>query len=216
MSSPDSSLAARGRELHEAKLALRTRILDARSRLDCATHARASAAIADALALRSDFKSAPTVCLTVPFGSEWNALLLATIALTNDKLVAMPRVNTGTRMLELFRVHSLEHDLAPGFRGIPEPLAHCARVATSSVGWILVPLVAFDEHGRRLGYGGGFYDRFLPLLDTSVKRVAGAFALQKVDRVPSAAHDLTMDVVVTETGTWNRDAHAAADWRAGP
>ena len=200
-------LAARGRELHEAKVALRTRILDARSRLDHAAHARASAAIADALALRSDFESAQTVCLTVPFGSEWNALLLATIALTSDKIVAVPRVNTGNRMLELFRVHSLEHDLAPGFRGIAEPLAHCAPVPTSSVGWILVPLVAFDEHGRRLGYGGGFYDRFLPLLDPSVKRIAGGFALQKVDRVPSAAHDVRMDVVVTEAETWNCGGH---------
>jgi len=208
MSSPDSSVAARGRELHEAKLALRTRILDARSRLDCATHAQASVSIADALALRSDFKVAETVCLTLPFGSEWNASLLAKIALTSGKIVAIPRVNIGNRMLELFRVHSLERDVAPGFRGILEPLAHCAPVPASSVGWVLVPLVAFDEHGRRLGYGGGFYDRFLPLLDASVKRIAGAFALQQVDRVPSAAHDLTMDVVVTETATWDCNANA--------
>jgi 5-formyltetrahydrofolate cyclo-ligase len=203
MSNSGNALNATGRELHEAKLALRARVLDARSRLDAGTHARASESIAEALASRADFATAHTVCLTLPFGSEWNASLLAQIALDANKTVALPRVNTIDRMLELFRVRSLEHDVAPGFRGIPEPLAHCPPVALRAVTWILVPLVAFDDAGRRLGYGGGFYDRFLPQLDGSVECIAGAFALQRVERVPSAPHDLTDDAVVTELTTWN-------------
>ena len=63
---------------------------------------------------------------------------------------------------------------------------------------MLVPGVAFDRTGRRLGYGGGYYDRLLPLLGRAT-RVAGAFDLQLVDRVPCAPHDVCVDVIVTES-----------------
>ncbi len=63
---------------------------------------------------------------------------------------------------------------------------------------MLVPGVAFDPYGYRIGYGGGYYDRLLPLLRRDVRRVSGAFELQVVDRVPTAPHDLTVDAIVTE------------------
>jgi 5-formyltetrahydrofolate cyclo-ligase len=66
---------------------------------------------------------------------------------------------------------------------------------------VLVPGVAFDPAGGRLGYGGGFYDRLLPLLAPGTARVAGAYDMQLVDRVPAAPHDLAVEVIVTETRT---------------
>ena len=66
---------------------------------------------------------------------------------------------------------------------------------------MLVPGVAFDLAGRRLGYGGGFYDRLLPLFVPGTARVAGAFDLQIVPRVPAAPHDLAVHAVATETRT---------------
>jgi 5-formyltetrahydrofolate cyclo-ligase len=65
---------------------------------------------------------------------------------------------------------------------------------------VLVPGIAFDRSGGRLGYGGGYYDRLLPVLPARAARVAGAFSAQIVDAVPSAPHDITMDTVVTEAG----------------
>jgi 5-formyltetrahydrofolate cyclo-ligase len=62
---------------------------------------------------------------------------------------------------------------------------------------VLVPGVAFDAEGRRLGYGGGFYDRLLPLMRPDVARVAGAYEEQIVDRVPTAAHDQRVPCIVT-------------------
>jgi 5-formyltetrahydrofolate cyclo-ligase len=115
--------------------------------------------------------------------------------------VVLPRVDTTRRMLVLHEVHDLARDVAPGYRGIPEPHAGAPLVAPDAIGFALVPGVAFDAGGRRLGYGGGFYDRLLPLLPAGVARVAGAFDLQLVDRVPAALHDLTVDVVVTPTRT---------------
>jgi 5-formyltetrahydrofolate cyclo-ligase len=71
-------------------------------------------------------------------------------------------------------------------------------VAPEAIDWVLVPGVAFDPQGGRLGYGGGYYDRLLPLLPSMTRRVAGAFELQVVERVPAAPHDLRVDAVITE------------------
>jgi 5-formyltetrahydrofolate cyclo-ligase len=80
-------------------------------------------------------------------------------------------------------------------------LAHCAPVALAAIDWVLVPGVAFDPNGHRVGYGGGYYDRLLPLLQQDAHRISGAFELQLVDRVPTAPHDLTVDAIVTERRT---------------
>jgi 5-formyltetrahydrofolate cyclo-ligase len=61
--------------------------------------------------------------------------------------------------------------------------------------------VAFDHEGRRLGYGGGYYDRLLPLVPAGAARVAGAFELQVVDRVPAGPQDIAIDMVVTDSRT---------------
>ena len=66
---------------------------------------------------------------------------------------------------------------------------------------VLAPLVGFDRQCYRLGYGGGYYDRLLPLLAPSAARVAGAFDVQIVDRVPVGPNDVTIDAVVTESRT---------------
>ena len=102
-------------------------------------------------------------------------------------------------MLDLHTGQDIVLDTAPGYRGIPEPAAELPRVAIEDVDWVLVPGVAFDIHGRRLGYGGGYYDRLLALLRPGVLRVAGAFDLQVVAQVPAAPHDLIVDVIVTES-----------------
>jgi 5-formyltetrahydrofolate cyclo-ligase len=65
---------------------------------------------------------------------------------------------------------------------------------------ILMPLLGFDKHGTRLGYGGGYYDRTLTRLSKKPKLVGFAFALQEFDHIPRDAHDVPLDVVVTENG----------------
>jgi 5-formyltetrahydrofolate cyclo-ligase len=101
-------------------------------------------------------------------------------------------------MLDLHELREAANDVSPGYRGIPEPRAECPKVELTAVDWVLVPGVAFDAQGRRMGYGGGYYDRLLPILPPSALRVAGAFEMQIVDRVPTAPHDLALDTIVTE------------------
>ena len=193
--------APRGAALHAAKLAVRRQILAARDALPPDYRARAARTIAERIAALPSFATARTVLLTLAYRSEWDTLPLVRAALAAGKTVAVPRVNAADRMLELFALADPARDVAPGFKGIPEPLPHCPGIATSAVEWVLVPGVAFDSTGRRLGYGGGYYDRLLPLFAPGTARVAGAFDLQFVERVPAAPHDVTVDALVTEART---------------
>ncbi|HSS70615.1 MAG TPA: 5-formyltetrahydrofolate cyclo-ligase [Casimicrobiaceae bacterium] len=190
-----------GGALREAKRALRERILQARDALSAELRAEASAAIAKTLAARPDFIAARVVLLTLPFGSEWDTRLLLAAVLERGKTAAVPRVNLERRMLDIHAVCDLAREVAPGFRGIPEPSADCPPVRLASIDWVLVPGVAFDIRGHRIGYGGGYYDRLLPTLPRSAACVAGAFELQIVEEVPTAPHDFALDAVVTESRT---------------
>ncbi len=185
--------------MREAKRALRARVLRARDALPPEVRREAGRAIVASLVARDDYASAPTLLLTLPFGSEWDTRPLLELALGRGKRVVLPRVNAASRMLELCAVERVDHDASPGFRGIYEPGAHCELVPVAAIDWVLVPGVAFDIAGRRIGYGGGYYDRMLPLLRPDARRVAGAFDVQVVEHVPAAAHDLVVDALVTET-----------------
>lgn len=85
--------------------------------------------------------------------------------------------------------------LRPGRFGTLEPPGE-AVVPTV----LLVPLLAFDRRGGRLGYGGGYYDRTLQALGTDVITIGCGFAAQEVDRVPTETHDRSMNAVATEAG----------------
>src|SRR5262245_52998758 len=78
------------------------------------------------------------------------------------KRVVCPRVDRSARRLRLHRVEDPGRDLRPGVLGIPEPSPVLPEVAPESVDWVLVPGLAFDERGYRLGRGAGHYDRLLP------------------------------------------------------
>lgn len=189
------------KNLRDAKRALRDQVLAARDALGPAKRAEASETITARIAQLESFDRARVVLLTLPFRSEWDAMLLARHALAAGKRVAAPRVDPAARMLRALRIEDLERDIVAGYRGIPEPRLECAELAPGTIDWVLVPGVAFDATGRRLGYGGGYYDRLLPLLPPAARRVAAAFEAQLVETVPAAAHDSTVDCIVTEHRT---------------
>jgi 5-formyltetrahydrofolate cyclo-ligase len=98
-----------------------------------------------------------------------------------------------------FRVTDPALDLAPGAWGIPEPREGLPEVPPDQVDIVFVPGSAFDEDGRRCGYGGGFYDNYLPLTRPGTPWVALAFEAQVVPRIRCEAHDLPVTAIVTET-----------------
>jgi 5-formyltetrahydrofolate cyclo-ligase len=108
--------------------------------------------------------------------------------------VALPRVVAKDAPLEFHHVPD-GAVLAPGSFGIPEPLAHWPRAVPDV---LLVPLLAFDRHGHRLGYGGGFYDRTLAAL--KVPAIGIAYAGQEVSSLPAEPHDMALSLILTERG----------------
>ena len=121
------------------------------------------------------------------------ALLLARLVETGCA-IAFPRVTGKDQPLDFHHVPDGEV-LEPGSFGIPEPLESWPRAVPDV---LLVPLLAFDASGHRLGYGGGFYDRTLALL--KVPAIGIAYAGQQVASLPHAAHDMRLNAVLTERG----------------
>jgi 5-formyltetrahydrofolate cyclo-ligase len=103
-----------------------------------------------------------------------------------------------------FRAWAPGDELEPGAHAIPAPGPR-ATILTPAL--VLVPLLAFDHMGRRLGYGGGYYDRTIAALRAAgeVQVVGLAYSAQRLKRVPSAAHDMRLDWVVTEHGAFKAD-----------
>ena len=108
--------------------------------------------------------------------------------------IAFPRMAAKHQPLDFHRIPDGAL-LAPGAFGIREPLAHWPRVTPDL---LLVPLLAFDDSGHRLGYGGGFYDRTLALLHVSA--IGIAYAGQRVAALPHGLHDRRLDAILTEDG----------------
>ena len=188
----------------DEKRQLRRRIIALRDGLDPEARKASSAAVCRGVAESPEFAQARTVLLFASFGSEVDTSDLLREALRQGKRLVLPRVEPETRRLELREARSLDADLAPGTWGIPEPVAdRCREVALESVDFVLVPGVAFDRELRRLGYGGGYYDRILA--DTAGRAaIAVCFAMQIVERVPADQHDMRVPVLITETERMER------------
>jgi 5-formyltetrahydrofolate cyclo-ligase len=188
-----------GAALREAKRALRMQVIADRDALDLAYRATASLLICARVEALPSFAAARVVLVTLPFGSEWDTRPLAQSALASAKTLVVPRVNSATRMLELHAIGDIAADATPGFHDIPEPLPTMPRIEAATIDWVLVPGVAFSPDGRRLGYGGGYYDRLMIMLRPGTPRIAGAFDAQVAERIPAASHDLAVDMIVTES-----------------
>lgn len=119
--------------------------------------------------------------------------------------LAYPRVLPGQRALSF---HLVDHPdaLVRGTFGIPEPPSGTQAIALDDIGLFLVPGIAFDRRGHRLGWGRGHYDA--TLAQSTATRIGFAHALQLVELVPSTSRDLAMDIVITDTGIIHTGARA--------
>jgi 5-formyltetrahydrofolate cyclo-ligase len=188
--------------LRAAKEALRARVLAARDALAPEARRAASAAILAALGGLEAWHGARRVLAYASFGSEPDTAALNQAVLARGAALVLPRVDRAIRGLTLHRVADPAADLRPGTWGILEPdPGRCPAVEPATVDLVVVPGVAFDATGGRLGYGGGYYDRLLAEVPASAARIALAFELQVVDRVPAGPADRRVDLIVTERRT---------------
>jgi 5-formyltetrahydrofolate cyclo-ligase len=184
------------------KAGMRAAMLAARDRLDARWRARASDAITAGLLQLPSQASARTVLSYAAFRSEFDTRPFNEHVLASGRPLLLPRVDRDARRLRVYAVVSLTDDLVPGIWGIREPdPARCREASIDEADVVLVPGVAFDARGGRLGYGGGFYDRLLAGARADLPRIAAAFSTQLVEAVPVDGHDCRMTTLVTETGT---------------
>lgn len=132
----------------------------------------------------------------VSFGSEVNTHQIINLALNDNKIIYVPKIKSKEKGIEIFRINSLS-DLKTGYFGILEPSENCSAANSSNIDLILMPGVAFDRQGGRLGYGAGFYDGFLTKMSKNVAKVALAYQLQVVDTVPMESSDIRIDGIIT-------------------
>ncbi|MFO0910554.1 MAG: 5-formyltetrahydrofolate cyclo-ligase [Isosphaeraceae bacterium] len=122
----------------------------------------------------------------------------------SGRRLILPRVDRAARCLRLHAVTNLTGDLAAGTLGILEPRPGAPLVSPDAVDWVLVPGLAFDDRGYRLGRGAGYYDRLLPQLRPSVPRWAVAFDPQWVEALPVEPHDVALDGIVSPSRRFTR------------
>jgi 5-formyltetrahydrofolate cyclo-ligase len=154
------------------------------------------AALARRLEGLPGFQEASTVLLYASaFPEEFDTRPMLRRSLQLGKRLILPRVDRRSKSLRLAEVADFDQDLLPGHRAIPEPRAGLPEVDPGSVNWALVPGLAFDSLGHRLGRGAGHYDKLLPLLRPEVPRWALILDAQWYECLPIEPHDQSLDGV---------------------
>ena len=127
------------------------------------------------------------------------------ITLDAGKRLVCPRVDRRSKSLKLFEIGDPSIDFEVGTLGIPEPRTSCPAVDPTEVDWVLVPGLAFDSRGYRVGRGAGHYDRLLPKLRDDVLCWALIYDAQWFDELPVEPHDVPVDGVVSRSRSFGLD-----------
>lgn len=208
VASAPSSIVCAGpaQDMAAAKVALRREMLQRRRGLDTTEAQRHGAMAQAALLAHPAWITARQVVLYVAVRNELDTDLLLREAWEAGKEVLLPRCDPACSGVMCLAPCLCAADLAPGSHGIPEPSPlRCPPVDPQSPTFTpdlaVIPGVAFDRQGNRLGYGGGYYDRFLSTPGMSATPLVGfAHAFQIVDVLPAEAWDRPVNALCTEEG----------------
>lgn len=182
-----------------SKSEIRKEALKARLALSPAEVRQKSALILKQLMALEEYRRAAILMVYLDFRNEVRTGKFIRQSIEQGKKVAVPVTDLSSKRLVPSLLINYPEDLAPGTWGILEPAPGCLRpLKPDEIDLVLVPGVAFDEKGNRLGYGGGFYDRFLPQTRVDTFYVAPAFELQIRPQVHPSPHDCPVHCLVTE------------------
>ncbi len=159
--------------------------------------AAAAAQVMVTLASRPEWARASSVLLFAPLPDELDVWPLVELALMAGKSLALPAFVPGTNGYVARRIVDVARDVVAGKFGVREPAESCAEVPLNQLDLVLVPGIAFDARGGRLGRGKGFYDRLLAGVRGT--KCGVAFDEQLVDAVPVGPHDIRLNCILTPT-----------------
>lgn len=198
--------------IREAKAALRKQVGMLTKALSAAARGGASVQACALLEQQTVWRAARSILFFAPLPEELDVWPLLMTAFSAGKAIALPRFISEENAYIACGVRDLDRDLQAGHFGIREPTEQCAPLSSNRIDLILVPGVAFDLEGRRLGRGKGYYDQ---LLTTVRGKMCGVgFDEQIVPEVPIEPHDVRLDYILTPTRWLELDARdAEEEWR---
>lgn len=182
----------------ETKKQIRTSILSKRRALSKEEWTLKSQKIQQRLFAHPWFQEAEHIYCYVDYNKEVGTKEIIQRAWAEKKRVWVPRVHGHT--MDFYQIETFD-DLEPGAYGILEPVTQ--KVAEAKEGLMIQPGVGFDQKCHRLGYGGGFYDRYLEE-HPNLRKIALAFELQIVENIPTEETDICPDCIMTEVQTIKR------------
>ena len=173
------------------KKALRQKIREQKRAMTPAQIEEASRKLAEQFLATEAYRNAQTVYGYLPYNQEVRTVPLLERALADGKRVAVPKVyDDEMRFIYLTDLAQVE----TGYAGISEPIAD-GPVADDPTALVLMPGLAFDREGHRIGYGGGFYDKFLNA-EPGHPTIALCYAFQMVEELPTEEFDVPVDLVL--------------------
>lgn len=179
------------------KTELRTQLKNIRGGLSEAERKKLSYQINDHVICSDEFRRAKSVCIYKSFSTEVITDGMIETALSLGKRVALPRICDDVMKFFYYSIHD---DLIKSSFGILEPLASAELAEAAEL--TIVPMLGFNTELYRLGYGGGFYDRFF-VQNMTIKKIGVAFDCQLTDKLVADKYDIKMDGVITEKGVYN-------------
>ena len=186
-------------EIREKKQEIRNNIAKILEEFSDKEREKKTKQIEDSLFEFANFLEAKIVLLYVNKKSEVASRNIIKKCFDFNKIVILPAFDIKTYETKLMKVDDLDNDLTTGPRGILEPdINRCKIVPVDCVDLAIIPGVAFDEKGGRIGSGEGYYDRFIPKLSITTRKVALALERQIIQQVPVESHDNHVDIIITE------------------
>lgn len=148
--------------------------------------------------IKSDFyKKSKRIFIYVSYNNEVDTKEIIEYSLKNDKIIYVPKINIEDKTMKAIRIHSL-NELYVNKYGILEPNIVDKNYIESDFDLIVLPGIAFDKVGNRIGYGGGYYDKYLSVLECKINKVALAYEFQVIDNIETEKHDIKVDCVITD------------------
>ena len=147
-----------------------------------------------------EFKRADRIYAYVSMDNEIDTIMLIDYSLSIEKRVFVPRVSG--KDMEFYEISDIS-ELSPGYMGIYEPDINGREPDYSRTGFMCMPGLAFDRSYNRIGYGGGFYDRYLSV-ENKLYKAALAYEAQLLESIPAQDGDVRPDMIVTEESIYRK------------
>ena len=186
-------------EVQESKDDIRNRVVTAFQTLSAEALAEKTSKIGNRLFEFANFLESNISLLYMPQRFAVDTTRIIQRCFDYRKIVALPAFNTEKHKMQLFKVDEFEADMTLGPRDILEPQPErCKVIPIERIDIAIIPGVALDEKGGRIGSGEGYYDRFIGKLPVTTRKVALSLECQIVQQVPMESHDKFMDIIITE------------------